>query len=37
MEDLLTTLFDKPKDPRSFTAIRIGSGLTRRDSLVVSR
>jgi len=23
MEDLLTTLFDKPKDPRSFTAIRI--------------
>ncbi len=24
MEDLLTQLFDKPKDPRSFTAIRIG-------------
>jgi DNA-directed RNA polymerase subunit beta' len=24
MEDLLTTLFDKPKDPRSFKAIKIG-------------
>jgi len=24
MEDLLTTLFDKPKDPRKFKAIRIG-------------
>ena len=24
MEDLLTQLFDKPKDPRSFAAIRIG-------------
>ena len=24
MEDLLTQLFDKPKDPRSFTALRIG-------------
>ncbi|HYB99335.1 MAG TPA: DNA-directed RNA polymerase subunit beta' [Candidatus Limnocylindrales bacterium] len=24
MENLLTQLFDKPKDPRSFTAIRIG-------------
>ena len=24
MENLLTQLFDKPKDPRCYTAIRIG-------------